>query len=226
MTIAGINQVASRGGQVAAGEKQQVMGKDDFLHLLVAQLKAQDPLNPMDGTEFTAQLAQFSSLEQLQNINGSLGDLNTSQAVLTNSQAVQYIGKTITAVGDSFEVRNGNAQPLHFSLNQDAHGLYARIYDAHGNFVRQLEGGYTNAGDGNIAWDGYDYLGGRAPDGDYYFEIAAMDGNGNSINATTFATGLVNGVQFENGQAYLQCGGRKIPMGNVVRVVGEDPDGS
>jgi flagellar basal-body rod modification protein FlgD len=93
------------------------MGKDDFLHLLVTQLKAQDPLNPMDSTAFTAQLAQFSSLEQLQNINSTLGTLNASQAESTNSQAVQFIGKTITAVGDSLEVRNGQSEDLHFSLN-------------------------------------------------------------------------------------------------------------
>ncbi|MBR9980586.1 MAG: hypothetical protein KFF50_06135 [Desulfatitalea sp.] len=224
MTIAGISEVASRGGQVSSSEKQQVMGKDDFLHLLVAQLKSQDPLNPMDGTEFTAQLAQFSSLEQLQNINGALGTLASSQAVLTNSQAVAYIGKNITAVGDSFQVQDGQSPELHFSLDHNAFGLYARIYDSHGNFIRQVEGGHTAAGDNRLTWDGYDYLGGRAPDGDYYFEVSAIDEQGNSVQATTFASGLVTAVQFKNGQSYLQCGSREIPMGNVVSVMADNKE--
>ena len=72
MSIVGLNQVSSQGATTSAA-KSQTMGKDDFLRLLVTQLQAQDPLNPMDSTGFTAQLAQFSSLEQLQNINSNLG---------------------------------------------------------------------------------------------------------------------------------------------------------
>ena len=99
MTVVGLDQVGSRAAQTTESQKS-VMGKDDFLQLLVTQLQNQDPLNPADATEFTAQLATFSSLEQLQNINTTLGDVSTSQTVLTNSQAVDYIGKQIQAIGD------------------------------------------------------------------------------------------------------------------------------
>ena len=74
----------------------KILGKDDFLSLLVAQLQHQDPLNPAEGTEFTAQLAQFSSLEQLSNINDNLENMELFQTSMTNSQAVSYIGKEIT----------------------------------------------------------------------------------------------------------------------------------
>ncbi len=218
MTISGLSQVSSKGGQVGSGAKQDVMGKDDFLHLLVVQLKAQDPLNPMDSTAFTAQLAQFSSLEQLQNINSTLGTLNASQAESTNSQAVQFIGKTITAVGDSFEVRNGQSEDLHFSLNRPAAALYVRIYDERGNYIRQIESGMADAGANRVAWDGRDYLGGQAPDGNYTYEVTAVDEAGNTVQSTLFTSGLVTGVHFKNGLAYLACGNRQIPLGNVVRV--------
>ncbi len=75
----------------------EILGKDDFLNLLVTQLQHQDPLNPAESTEFTAQLAQFSSLEQLNNINDNLKNMELFQTSVTNSQAVSYIGKEITA---------------------------------------------------------------------------------------------------------------------------------
>lgn len=221
MTTYGLNQVSSLGGQVAGNSSvsNQVMGKDDFLHLLVAQLEAQDPLNPMDSTNFTAQLAQFSSLEQLQNIGASLTAIGSSQSVLTNSQAVGLIGKTVTAVGNTFQVNNGNSQDLQFNLESDAHGLFAKIYDSGGNYVTQLEMGNTTAGEQRLSWNGRDYMGEQVPDGDYQFDITAIDEHGNSLEVTQFASGVVTGVNYKDGQAFLQCGNREIAMGNVVQVI-------
>ncbi len=83
----------------------KVMGKDEFLRLFTTQLKYQDPLKPMDGTEFTTQLAQFSSLEQLMNMNQSLLNLTAYQQSLNSNMAVSFIGKTVkTAGGDTGKV--------------------------------------------------------------------------------------------------------------------------
>jgi flagellar basal-body rod modification protein FlgD len=220
MATFGLDQISSKGGQTASGttSPKDIMGKDEFLRLLVAQLEAQDPLNPMDGTDFTAQLAQFSSLEQLQNMNATLGTLNTSQSVLTNSQAVSYIGKTISAVGDTTQVQDGTSSDLHFSLENDSIGSYIAIHDAYGNFVRQIETGPMQAGAQQIAWDGRDRLGRQVPDGVYSFKVEAIDEAGNSVPVTQFTSGVVTGVNFKNGLAYLQCGNREIALGNVVQV--------
>ena len=91
-----INSSASSGALLSTTQSN-VMGKDDFLNLLITQLQNQDPLNPTDSTEFTAQLAQFSSLEQLGNVNENLTELKHFQASINNSQAVALIGKAITA---------------------------------------------------------------------------------------------------------------------------------
>ena len=74
---------------------QQPLGKEDFLKLLVAQLSAQDPLNPMDSREFTAQLAQFSALEQMTNVNSTLEELVTAQQAMGNSSMISLIGKLV-----------------------------------------------------------------------------------------------------------------------------------
>ncbi|MDA8138527.1 MAG: flagellar hook assembly protein FlgD [Desulfobacteraceae bacterium] len=220
MAISGVNQVAANAGQSSGTttSKNGVMGKDDFLHLLVAQLQAQDPLNPMDGTAFTAQLAQFSSLEQLQNINTALGTLSTSQSAQTNSQAVGYIGKTIVAQGNSFQHTHGQSDDLQYTLAQDAAGVYATVSDSQGNFIRRIQVGAKSAGQQSFSWDGRDYLGGQAPDGVYTFSISAVDKAGNSVNATQFVNGEVTGVNFKNGTAYLVCGNREIAMSDVSQV--------
>ena len=75
----------------------KLLGKDDFMKLLLAQLKNQDPLNPMDGTDFTAQLAQFSSLEQLSNLNTELKVQSVNQMTLGYAQSVNMIGKEVVA---------------------------------------------------------------------------------------------------------------------------------
>lgn len=223
MTIYGLEHVASRGGQTMSSENKNIMGKNDFLHLLVAQLEAQDPLNPMDSTGFTAQLAQFSSLELLQNIDTTLGGLSGSQAVLTNSQAVGFIGKSITAVGNQIQAHEDGGAALQFDLDEDAAGIYAKIYDGQGNYINQIEVGATAAGRHSINWDGLDYLGGRAPKGNYTYEVSAIDELGNSVGVTTFASGTVTGVQYKDGQAFLQCDGREIALGNVVQVSAQQP---
>jgi len=84
--------------------ESNTMGKDDFLKMMIAQLQHQDPLNPLDGTDFTAQLAQFSSLEQLSNMNTQLETLGLYQSSLNNAQSISLIGKEVTARGNIVKV--------------------------------------------------------------------------------------------------------------------------
>ncbi len=90
---------SATGSTSAAGSStaSSEIGKDEFFKMLMAQLKCQDPLNPMDGTEFTAQLAQFSSLEMLANINGTLEAQSASGSQLASLQAVSLIGREVEA---------------------------------------------------------------------------------------------------------------------------------
>ena len=217
MSLMGLDSVSSRGGQTQSTQSN-VMGKNDFLHLLVAQLQAQDPLNPMDATGFTAQLAQFSSLEQLQNINTTLGSIGTSQAILQNSQAVGFIGKDITAIGNSVVVADGQSSDMQFTLSEDADKVYVKVYDHNGTFIRDIEAGAMQAGENSVSWDARDYLGGQAPDGVYHYEVMALDAEGQSVDSTTFTSGRVTGVNYHDGLAYLVLGDHEVAMGNVVEV--------
>ena len=218
MTVVGLDQVGSRAAQTSEPQ-QSVMGKDDFLQLLVTQLQNQDPLNPADATEFTAQLATFSSLEQLQNINSTLGDVSTSQSVLTNSQAVDYLGKQIQAIGDQVYLMDGQADAIEFDLSQNAAGVYVKIYNQYGEYVQDLELGPMTAGQQSVQWDGLDHNGQTAPDGAYQYEATAIDADGNSVAVTSFTKGTVTGVYYKNGIAYLATANQQIPLGSVVQVL-------
>jgi flagellar basal-body rod modification protein FlgD len=188
------------------------LGKDDFLKMLVAQLQNQDPLNPLDGADFTAQLAQFSSLEQLSNMNTQLEVLNLYQASLNNAQSVNLIGKEVTARGDGIKVE-GESADLAYNLSEDASNVTIKIYDKDANLVDTIELGSQQEGENSVAWDCSDVA-----QGDYTFEISAIDANGDEIPVYTIITGQVTGVTFKDGSPYLSVNGQDIPFGNIISV--------
>jgi len=206
------------GGALLSASQSNVMGKDDFLNLLITQLQNQDPLNPTDSTEFTAQLAQFSSLEQLGNVNENLMELKHFQASSNNSQAVALIGKTITAAGNSIQLTDDGPVPCDFSLDHDAAVVVANIYDGTGEFVADFEGRNLDAGQHALLWDGTDNQGNRMANGNYTFEILAADAQGRDIGSTTFFSGTVDRVTFDHGTSYLMSGNQKIALGDLVEV--------
>jgi flagellar basal-body rod modification protein FlgD len=154
----------------------------------------------------------------LQTINTTLGDVSTSQTVLTNSQAVDYIGKQIQAIGDHVYVNDGRADPIEFDVAEDAAGVYVKIYNQYGEYVQDLELGPMAAGQHSIQWDGLDHKGQTAPDGAYQYEAAAIDADGNTVSVTSFTRGTVTGVYYKNGIAYLETADQEVPLGSVVQV--------
>lgn len=198
--------------------------KDDFLKLLVTQLKNQDPMNPVDNAEFTAQMAQFSSLEQLVNINETLGMLNATTANVNAGQAFGLIGKEVTVEGSNVHVKNGVGSDISFNLADSATEVEIQILDPSGNVVRTITVGAKIGGANSVAWDGLDSQGKPLPDGLYKYSVAAKDAGGNPIDVQTNTTGVVDAVSFENGVAYLHIGDLKFMLSEVKEV--RDPTGS
>jgi len=221
MAITAINSnvVPSSESTLSTAASEDVLGKDDFLTLLVAQLQNQDPLNPMEGTEFTAQLAQFSSLEQLYNVNDNLGTLGNNQLAMNNGQSVAMIGKTAWAYGNIVQKSDSAETPIHFGLGGDATETVVNIYDAQGNFIKTLSAGTLSAGDHAVSWDGTDESGSNVAAGYYQFEVLAADAEGTAVNTETFIVGVVSGVTFDDsGAAHLLVNDLSIPMSSIVHV--------
>lgn len=213
-----VNTTGTKGSAAQPGTAAKEMGKDAFLRLLVSQLQHQDPLNPADSTEFTAQLAQFSSLEQLANIHDALAELKLYQASINNAQSVSFIGREIEFQGDRVELEAGRPVNLEFELQGAARQASVSLYDASGHFVRDfaLEG--LAAGRQTVSWDGSDRNGSPVPAGVYRFEVQAQGAKGEPVAVTPFARGRVSGVLFENGITYLTVGLRKVAVGEVTRI--------
>jgi len=191
---------------------KNVLGKDDFLKMMIAQLKNQDPLNPMDGTAFTAQLAQFSSLEQLTNINTQLTSFTQQQQALGNSQSVNFIGKQVLAKGSTVNV-DGNPVPLSYNLGADAASGQIQVYDSNGQLVDTLSFKNQKQGLNSVVWNCP-----SSAKGNYTFAVSALDNSGQSVSASTMAQGTVTGVNFHDNATYLVVGGQEIGFSNVVSV--------
>jgi flagellar basal-body rod modification protein FlgD len=212
--IESVTTGSTQGAALATKE----LDRDAFLNLLVTQLQNQDPLDPTDSVEFTAQLAQFSSLEQLGNVNDNLKQLQNFQASINNSQAVSLIGKEITANGNSLNLTDGQPAGCQFKLDGNAALAVVSIYDHTGGFVKSFEGQDLAAGQHTLYWDGTDQNGNLAASGNYTFEVLAADANGNSIETTTFFNRQVNTVVFEDNTTYLMAGDQRVALGDIVQV--------
>jgi flagellar basal-body rod modification protein FlgD len=225
MTVMSVSDVYSQAGTPAT-QDNSVMGKDDFLTLLVAQLQHQDPLNPAESTEFTAQLAQFSSLEQLQNIETTLNGFEVYQSTLNNIQSSGFIGKTVTATGSMFGVHDATPDPIRFDLVNDADSVYIQIYDKFGGFVSDIQAGARQAGEQQVAWDGRDSNGTAVADGAYTFTVMAMNTDGAIVSSSSYTTGIVTGVDYKTGATNLLINDHEIPISSVIRIeeTGDQPE--
>ncbi|BAH74865.1 flagellar hook assembly protein FlgD [Solidesulfovibrio magneticus] len=198
------------------------LGMDAFLQLLVTQLQYQDPLDPMDDKEFVAELAQFSSLEQLTEINSGIEGLSTLTQEQQMIGAVNFIGKTIEANGTAVNVEDGAATSVTFTLPEDAATCLVNVLDSSGNIVRTVDLGATTAGQVEFEWDGKDYDGNAVDDGQYQVAVTATNADGEVMTVTSTMTGTVEGIQQVSGSYYLDIGGgRYVAFTDITNVVNE-----
>ena len=221
-----INQsysASSQGKTSEADKGKDVMGKEDFLTLLVAQLQNQDPLNPDDPTEFTAQLAQFSSLEQLFNLNESMENVASAVSDSQKLSALSMIGKEVAYAESDFKF-DGSPVQIGYSIDGEASDI-TLLLQKDGATVTELKGSDLLQGDHFITWDGLTASGTPAPIGDYTIVVeasAAVD----SIAAAPLIRSVVTGVDLNSvagGLLYTKAGEVEV---NKIKGVYEVETGS
>lgn len=221
-TVTGVNTSADI-PSTATTTGSTALGKDSFLLLLTTQLQNQDPTAPVSNTEFVAQLAQFSSLEEMQTISGQLDSLYLVNASMNNAAMVNLLGKDVVAQSDTFHHSSGS-EDIHFDAASATTSTTLTITNADGTIVFSGEIGAEAAGEGSYSWDGKDESGALVPDGDYTFALSGSDVNGSDVTVTSLIEGTVDQMSFTTGAAAPSINGIDIAMGDIVRIV--DTSGS
>ncbi len=205
MDISAVSNVSNTGSGFI---DEKTLGKDDFLKLFILQLSKQDPLSPMDSTEVTSQLAQFTSLEELNNVNSTLSEILAFQHSLQNAMVTNMIGKVVRTPGNTTFLTD--KADISYTLSDDAASVKVSIFDETGGLVFSEDIETRAAGDNIYEWDGKDAFGNQMLEGAYTFEIEAIDSSGNPVQALTSSSGTVTGVTFKDGVTYLVLDGEKL----------------
>ena len=218
-----ITTVTATGSTTAAAaqmKKETGMNKDDFLKLFMTQLQNQDPLNPQDSTQFIAQLAQLTQVEQAYNTNSNLQNVLSAQNNASSMSAVSFIGKDVVATGSQTVIADGVQPTVNFRLSGDVEQVAINIKNSSGSTVRTLVQGKTAAGDYSVQWDGKDNQNAALAAGTYNFTVSGVDASGNQVSGTSLVTGKVDGLKLDGSSPVLTIGGQNVPLSSVLSVYG------
>jgi flagellar basal-body rod modification protein FlgD len=198
------------------------MDQETFLNLLITQLQNQDPMNPQDSQEFVAQLAQFSSLEQLMSLNDGMDTLYLATSSMNNASMTQLIGKDVVAYGDTFSYDGEGDVELHYDAVGEASDATLTITNEDGDVVASVSLGSLPEGEGSYTWDGTTISGATAEEGSYTFEIEASDTDGDEVTVYSMIHGVVDTMSYESGTPVPMIDGVEIELGEIIRVVEAD----
>ncbi len=189
-------------------ESKKELGQADFLTLLTAQMKSQDPTNPMDSQQFLAQMAQFSTVQGIQDLQKSFATLATSLTSSQTLQASQLVGHSVLVPGSVANLTAEDGLSGAMDLPQTVPDLAVKIYDGSGKLVRVLDMQGQGPGLVDFKWDGLDDSGQTLPPGQYQFS-AEGSLNGEAQAFDTFVLAKVDSVSVkaEDGQVQLDTGG-------------------
>ena len=206
--------------------KSQTVGQQQFLQLFIAQLQHQDPLSPLEPDQLTAQLAQFSQLEQLTGVNDRLDKLAGQSKDTGGAALLNLLGKRVSFDGGTLMVQGGKAPAVHYTVPEAADKVTATVRASDGTAVRVVELGAQGAGEHTFAFDGRGALGTALPDGSYRLEIAASKSGATTPTSLSLLTeATVDGVDLSSNPPALLVGGNTISF-DQVRQVHEPGTGS
>lgn len=211
---------AAFGQQTASSQVQLAENFEMFLTLLTEQMKNQDPLNPLDSTEFVNQLVSFSSVEQQISANQNLESLLLVQSAAAQGAAVGFIGREATIATPQAVLENGEAE-WSYVVPEDVANLSMVVQDSTGRVVGRFDGEMTS-GSHDFAWNGEDANGNALEDGVYTLEITATRPDGTPANVEILSTSRVTGVDLSGSEVVVEMGAIRALLSSV-RALREAP---
>ncbi len=192
------------------------MGKNEFLKLLTVQLQNQDPLNPMEQGKMAAELAQFSQLEQLSNLNTSFDKFGSNKGIEDKFYGASFLGKEVVTSGSSLSFNGkGTSSDILFQLPKPAGKVLIRIFDKKNNMVGEMWKENIGRGNQTVSWDGRRLDGAFEKEGEYRTQVMAWDDTSEALDVKTKSIGQVESVFFEDGESVLLVGGKKVFLRDV-----------
>lgn len=195
------------------------MDKDAFMKLMLAQMKNQDPSNPMQSHEMAAQLAQFTSVEQMQNMNSTLTEMKNEQKPAQQYTALNFIGKSVS--GDSskvFRTQGDKDHEFKFNLGDSAKTAEIKVKDENGEVVKTYKLQNLKKGENKITWNGQDERGLNAHPGAYQFSIEAKNSADQPLAVKTDFDGLITGVNYTTEGPVLMMGTQTVLLADVKKI--------
>jgi flagellar basal-body rod modification protein FlgD len=216
MAVSGVNNNVQTASQTSTTQLNQDF--DQFLRLLTTQLQNQDPLSPMDSSEFTSQLVQFSNVEQSIKTNSFLEKLLTMQTLNLTALGVSFIGKDVEVAGKFFQTDGVKPVSMSYDMPVGADKGTISIVDKDGNVVFTQNADLA-PGRHNFTWDGKDTNGNAVPGGKYELRVGAQTSTKAALNVITFVPGHVNGLESaDNGSLMLNVDGVLVSMTDVRKI--------
>jgi len=216
MAISSVQPATNLGLSSALGGNT-ALGKDDFLTLLVTQLQNQDPMNPEDPTEFTAQLAQFSSLEQLFGVNEQLGKMAAASGDIERLSALNLIGKEVVSESGNFELGSAEVN-LGYHLDSAVAGVTLHVQNARGQVVASIPATEVGPGDHFVSWNGTTSAGGTLPAGSYTVTATADTTGDETQTLKSLVRSNVRGVDLDRGGSLLLTDAGSFRMSDIASV--------
>ncbi len=199
------------------GTGKKDLGKDEFLKLLITQLRYQDPMDPSKPEEFASQLAQFSSLEGMKNIESLLQEQSSGNALTTLAMkadlGASFIGRKVMAAGNAVELSANGPASVSVDIGTGGGKAVLTITDSSGKVVATRDCGFKSGGR-QVLTTGTTAL----PAGDYTYSVAVTATDGTDVPVQTYTSGIIDGVSFLGGTVVLKSGKMSFALDNVVEV--------
>jgi flagellar basal-body rod modification protein FlgD len=213
------SDTTSAAAQSRSSSQGNELGKDAFLQLMAAQMSTQNPLEPMDNTQFVAQLAQFSSLEQMQNIAKGMDTLALTQTAATNSQMVNLIGKRVITPGSTISLDGSNPISIRFNLEElPKEPIELTVTNDQGVVVRKVAMDQLKVGLNNFLFDGKAENSDTLPAGNYSYSLKTRS-NTSPAKLTTFSCFLIDAVAFSGSDIVLKSGNHSVNLSDISEVL-------
>ncbi len=196
------------------------LGQDDFINLMITQLRNQDPFEPLQSGEFIGQLAQFGTVSGISELQNSVSDLASSLISNQSLQATNLIGKSALIPSDSLNLNEGEAAKGAIVTSAPTNNVTVSVFDAAGNLVQSIPLGVVNEGLKEFSWDGADASGNQVPAGEYFFSVVGAQGE-DSIALETYSFKQIESISLGESASSIRLNvenGGELKLSEVLKI--------